>query len=67
MGDMSRIRALRLTSGHPADAAGSSGHGVRDVLDECHPDRAAAEARRHIEMSLDVVEPESVVSSLAAE
>lgn len=47
MGDMSRIRALRLTSAEPADSVPTQ-HWVREVLVERDPDRAAAHARRHI-------------------
>ncbi|QNG37879.1 GntR family transcriptional regulator [Geodermatophilaceae bacterium NBWT11] len=47
MGDMSRIRALRLTSAEPADSVPTQ-HWVREVLVERDPDRAAEHARRHI-------------------
>ena len=48
MGDMSRIRALRLTSPGPLDTTGETRHWVREVLDERDPDKAAEHARRHI-------------------
>ncbi|MDQ2756391.1 MAG: GntR family transcriptional regulator [Actinomycetota bacterium] len=49
MGDMSRIRALRLTSGEAESSTSSSSHWVRHVLSERDPDRAATEARRYID------------------
>ncbi|WP_295695284.1 GntR family transcriptional regulator [Lapillicoccus sp.] len=49
MGDMSRIRALRLTSEVDDPSATSEGHWVRHVLAERDPDRAAEQARRHID------------------
>ena len=44
MGDMSRIRALRLTSTETAPEP--TGHWVRQILAERDPDRAADDARR---------------------
>ncbi len=54
MGDMSRIRALRLTSvdadsSASAPAPTTASHWVRHVLAERDPDRAAVEARRYID------------------
>ena len=48
MGDMSRIRALRLTSTEPSRLENGTQHWVREVLDERDPDRAAEHARRYI-------------------
>ena len=48
-GDMSRIRALRLTSGEAASSMSSSSHWVRHVLAERDSDRAATEARHYID------------------
>ena len=48
MGDMSRIRALRLTSTEPSPLGIGAQHWVREVLDERDPDRAAEHARRYI-------------------
>jgi DNA-binding GntR family transcriptional regulator len=49
MGDMSRIRALLLTSSRSAAPASSQEHWVRHILAERDPDKAAAHARRYIE------------------
>ncbi len=48
MGDMSRIRALLLTSPETKVFESPAQHWVRDVLDERDPDQAAAQARRYI-------------------
>ena len=48
-GDMSRIRALLLTSGPTAAPAEPPEHWVRRLLEERDPDRAAASSRRYIE------------------
>lgn len=48
MGDMSRIRALLLTSDRPAAPSGSDEHWVRHILDERDADKAAAQARNYI-------------------
>jgi len=49
MGDMSRIRALLLTSDEPATSPSAAHHWVRHILAERDPDHAAANARRYIE------------------
>ena len=49
MGDMSRIRALLLTSSRTAAPSGSEEHWVRHILAERDADEAAAHARRYIE------------------
>ncbi|WP_329064226.1 GntR family transcriptional regulator [Amycolatopsis sp. NBC_01480] len=49
MGDMSRIRALLLTSGRTSAATRPAGHWVRGILDEPDVDKAAEHARRYIE------------------
>jgi DNA-binding GntR family transcriptional regulator len=49
MGDMSRIRALLLTSERPATAAGPDEHWVRLILAERDADEAAELAARYIE------------------
>lgn len=49
MGDMSRIRALLLSSGEPTASSSAADHWVRHILVEPDPDRAAANARRYIE------------------
>ncbi|WP_410589397.1 GntR family transcriptional regulator [Amycolatopsis sp. lyj-23] len=49
MGDMSRIRALLLTSDHTSAATAPADHWVRHILDERDVDKAAEHARRYIE------------------
>ncbi|WP_189155776.1 GntR family transcriptional regulator [Lentzea pudingi] len=49
MGDMSRIRALLLTSDRTSAATGLADHWVRHILDEQDVDKAAEHARRYIE------------------
>ncbi|WP_158263173.1 GntR family transcriptional regulator [Amycolatopsis sp. CA-128772] len=49
MGDMSRIRALLLTSGRTSAATGPAGHWVRHILDEGDVDKAAEHAQRYID------------------
>ena len=49
MGDMSRIRALLLTSDPTAMLAEPAEHWVRHILEERDADEAAANARRYIE------------------
>ncbi len=49
MGDMSRIRALLLTSDGLAAPAGRAEHWVRRILAERDPDAAATQARSYIE------------------
>lgn len=48
MGDMSRIRALLLTSSRPAAPSSSQEHWIRHILAERDPDEAAAQAGRYI-------------------
>jgi len=49
LGDMSRIRALLLTSDRTTVPSSSAGHWVRHILAERDADKAAAHARRYIE------------------
>lgn len=49
VGDMSRIRALRLTAGDNESGAAPTEHWVRHILAEKDPDRAAADAGRYID------------------
>lgn len=49
MGDMSRIRALLLTSDHTSVAPSTAEHWVRHILAEPDADKAAEHARRYIE------------------
>jgi len=49
MGDMSRIRALLLTSGPGASTSDTTEHWVRFILAEPDPDVAAEHARRYID------------------
>ncbi|WNV92012.1 GntR family transcriptional regulator [Umezawaea sp. Da 62-37] len=49
MGDMSRIRALLLTSDRTITPSGAGEHWVRHILTERDPDKAATHARRYIQ------------------
>lgn len=49
MGDMSRIRALLLTSNLPGGTSTTTEHWVRSILAEHDPDKAAEHARRYID------------------